>query len=448
MYLCVLLVQGVAFGETTKSSSDWPPRGVEGLGMSIHLTADETPAVRESYEKQLDQIADMGLKIVRMSGEWRWTDKAKGEYDLQPYHWLVDACEKRGLRVMTLLTGGPGDKDKKGRGKVWRSVEENRTFAQYCGRMAEEFKGRGIIWEIWNEPNDWSNPTVDADYMAMAIEAIKAMRKADPECIIVAPSVSGFDIRFLEGCFKRGLLDYVSALCIHPYIALLQVPEMSFTRFLSVNNLVKQYSKGRTAVPIVSGEYGFSQLLRGKEKNRIRSQDEQAGLITRSVLISLIAGFPMHIIYTNLDYGGKIQQELSEPCEASYGVIAFDGKPKSGYHAIKTLTSQLNALRFIEMREGLAADAYDRLDGDYVAVFEGDDRIVTVAWTTAAPHQSRFEIPGVPTLIVDMKGKPMVIPETKTGYPDYTATARMVSIELTNQPIYISVKKTMVDAKK
>ena len=51
------------------------------------------------------------------------------------------------------------------------------------------YKGKGIIWELWNEPNGdfWSpHPNVD-DYAKLVEVAIPAMRQEDPNVLIVGP---------------------------------------------------------------------------------------------------------------------------------------------------------------------------------------------------------------------------------------------------------------------
>ena len=106
-------------------------------------------------------------------------------------------------------------------------------FSNFCAAAAKEYKGDGVVFELWNEPNSgafWPGGTPNADqYMALMNQAVPAMRTADPNCTIIGPatcpSSTGIDTTFLTSCFnygtrypgQKGLLDLVDAVSVHPY---------------------------------------------------------------------------------------------------------------------------------------------------------------------------------------------------------------------------------------
>src|SRR5205823_7504269 len=97
--------------------------------------------------------------------------------------------------------------------------EGRAAFAHWAAASARHFRGRGILWEMYNEPNIgfWRpKPNVD-DYTQLALAVGKALRAAVPEAVYVGPATSTIPFPFLEACFKAGLLEYWSAVSVHPY---------------------------------------------------------------------------------------------------------------------------------------------------------------------------------------------------------------------------------------
>ena len=85
--------------------------------------------------------------------------------------------------------------------------------------LGDRFDGRGILWEMYNEPNIgfWHpKPNVD-DYTKLALAVGKALHNAEPGETYVGPATSTIDFNFLEACFKAGLLEYWFAVSVHPY---------------------------------------------------------------------------------------------------------------------------------------------------------------------------------------------------------------------------------------
>lgn len=416
----------------------WPAQvqGIpDSLGISLHLRgkldpADYSVAIpidQADLERQLDQMAALGLKIVRTDIAYRWTDKGKTAYDFTYHHRLVAECQKRGLRLLTILSLWDTRHEKT---LGFHTAPGRQTFAAFCGRAAGEFKGQDIIWEMWNEPNlgAFWNPKADpAGYTATVKDAIKAMREADPACVIVAPSPCTMDYVFLEACFKEGLLADLSAVSLHPYS---DTPETQIARYLQLRNLMASYG-GPSTLPIVCTEWGFSELFVG-QGTRIRPPDEQAALVVRSILADQLAGLPMHILYTNYDYDD--QKTSNESC---FGLIKSDRTTlKASYHAVRTLIQQLSGLKFKGQLLAGSAARFEVAAGDYVAVFAGAGKTVAVVWTSGAVHEAKVQLPpGQPLAMVDMKGSALPLPPVVDPGP-----GQYVKLELKPAPVYIQMQ--------
>ncbi|UCH34370.1 MAG: cellulase family glycosylhydrolase, partial [Armatimonadota bacterium] len=191
------------------AAGEFPSPAVpDGLGVNIHFTGE--PA------RDLDMIQAAGFKFIRMDFTWAAIEKEKGVYGFEPYDQLTDGLEKRGIRALYILDYGNSLYESD---QSVRTEEGRQAFARFAAAAAGRYRGRGIIWELWNEPNIgfWKpQPSVD-DYMKLAKAVFPAIRQADAGALCVAPATSGIPMDFLEECFRQGLLDLVDGVTVHPY---------------------------------------------------------------------------------------------------------------------------------------------------------------------------------------------------------------------------------------
>ena len=439
------------------SKSVWNPSGnfTDGLGISVQWrgimesSATVTPMPTAVIQGQIDDIVSMGLKIVRIDNHWEWKDELKEQYDFSEHHRVVDLCHHNGLRVLTILSF----KDRrfeKTKGFSIKTIQGSQTYEEFCARIVKEFKGQGIIWEMWNEPN--SQPWVSiADakkvrvanaeaYMSVVTKAISAMRLADPDCIIVGPGLAGFDPAFMEGCLNKGLLEYVDAVSIHPYHLRHLGAEVNSLRYEKLRSMMDAYNRlnggERPLPPVINSEIGYTQVL---SPGNLHTQDQQAARVVRSILMAQVEEIPLHIIYTNLDRLHGLMKEA----ESSFGVLTYDGKPKSGYYAVKTIISQLSGFKFKKRLLSGTLDPFKTLPEDYSILFSQGDKTIVVAWTSAPPHMAKVEVPRYSTItdLVDMKGKKIIpLPKVITG-TNANEPGSLVKMKLTSEPVYIKLNR-------
>jgi hypothetical protein len=433
----LLLVPDHCMG-ANEIANRWPPRTLaEGLGVSVHFDGivDKSGARNISeqemlrYEQELDQIAETGIKIVRMDGVWRWTNQNKGEYEFVQHHRLVDACRKRGLRVSTILTFV----DYRYETKFSVRTEPGRqSFSNFCARMAGEFKDKGVIWEVWNEPEGtWETDCVanrGFEFAKAAKAALQAMKKVDQNCVVM--STCGCDFDFHKVVFQNGILDNLSAVGLHPYG---DTPEANALVYLQMHGLIDSYLvKPRKELLIVCSELGYSRVFEGAKK-RVRSQEEQAALLVRSIVLNQMAGIPMHTIYMNRDRANDLVNNQN-----SFGLVTSDGKAKKAILAIKTLIHQVDGLPYERRLLAGSVDLFECSTDDYVALFSDGKRRVVVAWTSAPTHSAKIQLPGAPSAIYDMLGTALSLPRVE-GMPLWYAPGKAIEVQLTTSPIYIHV---------
>jgi hypothetical protein len=352
---------------------------MDGLGVNIHFT-DPLPG-------EMEMLAEGGFRWVRMDLTWARTEREKGRYDFSPYDRLLTALRPHQIRTLFILDySNPLYEED-------RSVttqEGRRAYARWAAAAAAHFRGQGILWEIWNEPNIsgfWKpEPNVE-DYTAMALEAAKAIRSVSPGEAIIGPATSKIDLGFLEGCFQAGMLNWYDAVSVQPYRR--SLPETATVQYDQLRKLIDRYAPADKSIPVISGEWGYSAAWDGFDVA------EQGKLLPRQWLTNLSQEIPVSIWYDWHDDG-------RDPSEAEhhFGTVEHQqhvGRrpvydPKPAYRAAKTLTTTLAGYRFSKR---IAT-------GDpttYALLFEKGDRQRLAVWTTNSEpttvkipsRDSRFE---------------------------------------------------------
>jgi polysaccharide biosynthesis protein PslG len=383
----------------------------QGVGVNVHFT-DPRPG-------EIKMIADAGFRWVRMDFQWSLTEPERGRYDFSPYERLLTSLDLYGIRALFILDyGNPLYTED----KAVRGEEARQAFARWAVAAAKHFAGRGIIWECFNEPNVpmfWPpKPNVD-EYIALALTVGRSFRSAVPNEKLIGPA-TGLDFRFLEACFKAGLLEYWSAVSVHPYRQ--SNPENAANEYCVLREMINRYrpqAASSVPIPIISGEWGYSSAWRGI------SEEKQSQLLSRSWLTNMANGIPISIWYDWQDDG-------SDPGEAEhhFGLIRYPHEtarelryePKLSYLASQALNAFTDNYTF-QKRLPIGNDA------DYVLVFgKGDDQRIA-AWTTALPsHQ----------ITIPLKAASYVITK-HTGEVSGTASSNGngVTVSLSTAPVFL-----------
>jgi polysaccharide biosynthesis protein PslG len=346
----------------------------DGVGVNTHFIT--------GHEQDLEMIAAAGFKWIRTDFVWQDTERQKGKYDWSKYDVLTANLEKHGLRAYYVLDySSPLYEDAAISTNPITGKPENRAtmspqhpesvdaFAHWAAAAAEHFCGRGVIWEIWNEPNIffWKPKPNAAQYTALALATAKAIRAADPQACIVAPATSGFQWNFLETVLKSGVLEYLDAVSVHPYRG--KPPETADTDYARLRELISRYAPKDKNISIISGEWGYSTKTKGV------SQETQAAYIVRQQLSNLLNGVPISIWYDWKNDGNDPNEN-----EHNFGTVRSDLQPKPAYLAIQKLTHELSGYRISSRHDtGNTNDFVLTLTNKV-----GNTKLA--AWTTAAPH--------------------------------------------------------------
>jgi hypothetical protein len=410
--ISLALCGSLAAGEAARPGLAMPVLP-DGLGVNIHFT-DPKPG-------EMKMLAEGGFRWVRMDFVWGATEREKGKYDFSAYDRLLKALDEYNIKALFILDYTNRHYD----GGLSPYTDEGRkAFARWAAAGVARFRGRGILWEMYNEPNIqfWKPKPNPPDYIKLALEVGKAIRQVAPEETYIGPATSQIDLKFLEECFKAGLLEYWDAVSVHPYRQ--KPPETVTPEYAQLRQLIARYAPPGKQIPVLSGEWGYSAVWRNFNAQL------QGKYLPRQFLINLMNQVPLSIWYDWHDDGTN----PTDP-EHHFGTVAFAyhaGRdpvydPKPAYKAAQTLAKTLEGFRYNKR-------LVQKDEADYVLLFSRQDdagqlQVRLVVWTTAS-GPCEIVLPASP-------GRFKVIGHTGEPLPELVCQDGTLRIRLTDAPQYI-----------
>ena len=409
-FLTFLAAWGMATLEGVEPA--WPNVAdpLAGMGVNIHFT--DAPAA------ELEMLAGAGFRWVRMDLTWEKTEKQPGVYDFAAYDRLLASLDKFHIRALFILDYANRLYDN---GLATHTDAGRAAFARWAVAAATHFQGRGVIWEIWNEPNGgwfWKPKANADDYAKLALAVSQAIHQAAPGEIIVGPALAGTKLDFLEVVAKAGALADWSGITIHPYLR--GGPETYGPAYDQTRQLIRKYAEPSQRIDVMCGESGYSTTW--------VDEPTQGKYLARLFLFDVMSGVPLTIWYDWHDDGLDPKNK-----EHHFGIVHHDYHaggaqaydPKPAYDAAWTYAHELTGFRF---KERVKADSGD----DYLLAFTKDATECLVAWTAATtPHDVTFSLPDGVYIVTSYDGKKRV---------EATASGGKLTLKLDGGPQYVRRK--------
>src|SRR4030095_14942195 len=161
-----------------------------GFGVNIDFT--------EPRAGEMEMLTAAGFRWVRMDLKWDATEVERGRYDFQSYDRLMSSLGAFGVRALLILDYGNPLYDN---GAPPRTRESREAFSRWAVTAAKHYSGRGVLWEIYNEPNHeqfWPHPDAK-DYAALVATVGQAFRDQVPREKLIVPATAGVDFDFQIG---------------------------------------------------------------------------------------------------------------------------------------------------------------------------------------------------------------------------------------------------------
>lgn len=387
--------------------------------------------------KDLAQVHELGFGVVRKGMYWHTVEKTKGSYEFDEYDRFVDDAERLGLTVVACLFGENKIHEDDGEGGI-QTEAGRKGFANFAAAMAERYKGRNIVWEIWNEPNVrtfWrksgmhnSEPFAE-EYTLLVKETVAAMLKADPGCFVAAGAVSNYwqpSYEWTEYCFQKGILQSgIRGWSVHPYGV--KTPEEYAIGHGRTRDLLRQY--GAPDMPIINTERGYAVEQKENTAEGWSGGEEQRALEHQAWhFVRQVMADQMHDVRMTVWY----EWDGGDSWTGSALALVTEQGPRPSGKAAKAMFEQLNGYRFVRRLN-------TNYPQDYALLFARDTgERKLVVWTApeageapekAIPHDMQISTGGQGGIaVVDLYGasvEPRAVGDghsiTVSGAPAYVA---------------------------
>lgn len=146
-------------------------------------------------------MADAGVEVLREQWFWQNIEPSKSDWNFRHYDDMLDMFERHGLKALPLLVGSAtwntsGNPD--GQLFDWLyyppRFECYRDYGTYCRVLAERYRDRISMWEIWNEvngPDFWPPEPNVIDYTALLKLGWLGIKYGNPQATVVLGGLQG-----------------------------------------------------------------------------------------------------------------------------------------------------------------------------------------------------------------------------------------------------------------
>jgi len=336
------------------------------FGVNIHWMRAGPESVAELKD---------AFSVVRQDFSWAGVEKVEGVYNFSAYDSLLAELGPGVAPYLILDYGNPLYHTSPSNTPPYPSViaasntAAIQGFVRYAIAAMRRYRGRGVVWELWNEPNGkWCCghilPTV---YASLAI-AIKNEAKKAPELdeiTLIGPTTCGLDLAFMKAVWEAGGLAAIDAISWHPYRS--GGPETVSKDYAAVRDLARKH--GGRVPPVVSGEWGYATCttqagdpapcVGGATGGSTVSVSQQGSFLARQWLVNAMEGIPISIWYDWADANECTVGGNSSSAEC-YGVFrsrrggmdpadpAAHGAPKPAYRAAVNMHRMIGPRPFVK----------------------------------------------------------------------------------------------------
>jgi hypothetical protein len=265
-------------------------------------------------------IKKLGAQWVRLTVGWDKVEgTAQGRYDWSGADKAITYYLDNGFHVLCILSvqnlAAPYA------ASVQDKAAVSKAIARWMGAAAQRYKGKGIVWEIGNEPETfpmggyWNLAYI---YAGMATQAATAIKQADPAAKVAALSLAWMDREFVSKALRANLLaqgniDYLSFHGYHRHTIEAESGLEDDIDWLRAQGAAATPA-GKQAPEVIDSECGYSivpfQAVKSKDtwRTMVYTEDAQAAYVARHFIEEIYLRVPISIWYK--DMNGENQMSL------------------------------------------------------------------------------------------------------------------------------------------
>jgi hypothetical protein len=212
-------------------TSQPPAEEVFGYGIAVHGVVGDA-------DYTMGQVQNLGLGWVKQQVRWSFFERNPNQMDWSGFDWVVEAANKRGIKVMFSVVDAPHwsrtyfDDNVEG-----APPDDLALVADFMGRLVERYRGRIHAIEVWNEENldrewDTAGGVNPEEYVEMLRLSYQAIKSRDPNIIVISGALSPVgatatdpknpnrivymdDFQYFDRMIAAGFLNYCDCVGAH-----------------------------------------------------------------------------------------------------------------------------------------------------------------------------------------------------------------------------------------
>ena len=302
-----------------------PARASDSFVVGIGTSMNDSTGVGSA-------LSWLGVKSVRMDVPWKLVEVSRGQYAMPAsIENRVNDATSRGIEPLLILAYGHplygNDKP--------TSPAAIEAFSRYAAYVAEHFRGRARLFDLWNEWDAQTGHTAagtpDA-YIALAKQAYPAIKAANPDAVVLSGGLSGSGLAggWLERFLQLGGLQFVDAISVHPYnfFSKANTPESAVEQLDHINELTRAAAPAR-AVRIYVTEMGYPTFTGKGGVTDAAAADDLTRFLQLASKRDYIAGVWWYCLRdqgtdrANKEHHFGVMDAAMQPKPAAYALRAF-----------------------------------------------------------------------------------------------------------------------------
>ena len=327
-------------GDTGGGTGDGSGGTINGVSLGISYPTQFL--VGQNMNLDLDEIAAIGCRHLRVDIRWNETEYNRGSYDWSSKDPVVNAIVARGMGVVGIAHDLPGWARSLG---GFNSDQVRQAYAEFCGAAAGRYGNKVFAWELGNEVNDSGNyggaPNM-GNYCDLLRRTYPLIKAAYPAAIVITGGPSGAQYStpgdqigapdWYNGLYDYGGKGYFDQVGTHPY----SYPNFpNYTggwnawRWMTETLRPRMVAEGDGNKKVWCSEYGDP-----TSGANASSEADQAAHLQQAWDLSVSYGWISGLsYYTWRDYGGDAGYN-----ENWFGMIRPDRSRKAIYYTFDNIT--------------------------------------------------------------------------------------------------------------
>jgi len=158
-----------------------------------------TKWMNDDLNGSLSLVEELKAKWVRCGMAWEQIEPSPGKYDWEHLDRVVNQTWQHNLHLLVTLRAfnpwaGIRIPEKQNQARAHRAAtppKDMAQFARFVKAVAARYKGRGVCWQIENEPNlDVYWLGTREEYVQLLKTAYTAIHESDPDAVVVSAGIA------------------------------------------------------------------------------------------------------------------------------------------------------------------------------------------------------------------------------------------------------------------